>query len=103
MGNAIGWARYVIMPNHVHVLVRPIMEHKLPDILHSWKSFTSHAIGKALGRTGALWQDESFDHIVRDEHQLERFGLYIAENPSEGAPCARNLPPWRRSGDAARG
>ena len=72
-----------IMPNHVHVLVRPIMEHKLPDILHSWKSFTAHAIAKALSRTGALWQDESFDHIVRDEDQLERFALYIAANPAK--------------------
>jgi hypothetical protein len=74
---------YVIMPNHVHVLVRPIMEHKLPDILHSWKSFTAHAIGKAIGRSGALWQDESFDHIVRDERQLERFARYITDNPRE--------------------
>jgi REP element-mobilizing transposase RayT/galactokinase/mevalonate kinase-like predicted kinase len=74
---------YAIMPNHVHALVRPVMQHKLPDILHSWKSFASHAIGKARGRTGTFWQDESFDHIVRDERQLERFGLYIAENPGK--------------------
>jgi hypothetical protein len=74
---------YVIMPNHVHVLVRPIMQHSLADILHSWTSFTAHAIGKTLGRTGALWQDESFDHIVRNEHQLGRFGLYISANPSK--------------------
>ncbi len=84
---------YAIMPNHVHVLVRPIMQHKLPDILHSWKSFTSHTIGKACGRPGTLWQDESFDHIVRDERQLERFGLYIAENPAKAhvAPGAFRL------------
>jgi REP element-mobilizing transposase RayT len=74
---------YVIMPNHVHVLVRPVMQHSLADILHSWKSFTAHAIGNALGRTGSLWQDESFDHIVRNEHQLGRFGLYISANPSK--------------------
>jgi hypothetical protein len=72
---------YVIMPNHVHVLVRPAMEHKLPDILQSWKSFTAKEANKALGRTGEFWQDESFDHIVRDERQLERFTRYIGENP----------------------
>jgi len=72
---------YVIMPNHIHVLVRPLMEHKLSDILHSWKSFTASEANKVLGRSGPFWQDESFDHIVRDESQLERFHRYICENP----------------------
>ena len=72
---------YVIMPNHVHALVRPAMEHKLSDILHSWKSFTVHEVNKLLGRTGEFWQDESFDHIVRNEQQLDRITRYIHENP----------------------
>ena len=74
---------YVIMPNHVHALVRPIAGHALSDILHSWKSFTANQANKALGRQGQFWQDESFDHIVRDEHHLEKFGRYIAENPAK--------------------
>src|SRR2546429_8975150 len=69
------------MPNHVHVLVRPAMEHKLPDILQSWKSFTAKEANKVLGRTGEFWQAESFDHIVRDEQQLQKVTLYIQENP----------------------
>jgi DNA polymerase-3 subunit alpha len=72
---------YVIMPNHVHILVRPAMEHKLPDILQSWKSFTAKEANKLLGRTGEFWQPESFDHIVRSEQQLEKFSRYIEENP----------------------
>ncbi|HEY1718265.1 MAG TPA: DNA polymerase III subunit alpha [Verrucomicrobiae bacterium] len=74
---------YVVMPNHVHVLVRPVMEHKISDILHSWKSFTANEANKILRRSGPFWQDESFDHIVRDEHQLERFQHYIQENPAK--------------------
>jgi len=74
---------YVIMPNHVHVLVRPAMEHKLPDILQSWKSFTSKEANKLLGREGEFWQPESFDHIVRNEQQLEKFSRYIQENPTK--------------------
>ncbi|MBE0543966.1 MAG: UTP--glucose-1-phosphate uridylyltransferase [Verrucomicrobia bacterium] len=31
--------------------------------------------------TGQLWQHESFDHIIRDEHELERISSYVAENP----------------------
>ena len=72
---------YVIMPNHVHVLVRPAVEHKLPDILQSWKSFTAKAANKLLGHTGEFWQPESFDHIVRNEQQLEKFGRYLEDNP----------------------
>ena len=72
---------YVIMPNHVHVLVRLAMEHKLPDILQSWKSFTAKEANKLLRRDGEFWQPESFDHIVRNERQLEKFSRYIQENP----------------------
>jgi len=72
---------YVVMPNHVHALVRPAMEHKLSDILQSWKSFTAKEANKALGRTGEFWQPESFDHLVRNEQQLEKFSRYIQENP----------------------
>jgi DNA polymerase III subunit alpha len=74
---------YIIMPNHVHVLVRPTMEHQLPDILQAWKSFTAKEANKVLGRTGEFWQAESFDHIVRDEQQLEKFSHYIEENPAK--------------------
>jgi DNA-directed DNA polymerase III PolC len=73
--------RYVIMPNHVHALVRPVMEHKLADVLQSWKSFTAKEANNILGRTGEFWQPEWFDHIVRDERQLDRFSRYIEENP----------------------
>ena len=43
---------YVIMPNHVHVLVHPAWNTNLPDILHSWKSFTANEANKILGRSG---------------------------------------------------
>ncbi len=99
-GQRYGLGSYVIMPNHVHVLVRPVMEHKLHDILHSWKSFTSHSINHALRRAGTLWQDESFDHIVRDEQQLERFGSYIEQNPIQARLSAGTF--RAGSGTAAR-
>jgi REP element-mobilizing transposase RayT len=76
---------WVVMPNHVHVLVTPLREHQLSDILHSWKSFTAKEINKNLGRTGPIWQKESFDHIVRSAESLERIGAYIAANP-DGLP-----------------
>src|SRR5207248_3990162 len=73
---------FVVMPNHVHLLVRPIMEHGLSHILHTWKTFTARKINLLIGEKGQLWQHESFDHIVRDEHQLEKFSDYIETNPA---------------------
>ncbi len=80
-GERYALGSFVIMPNHVHALVRPLMGHDLDKILHTWKSYTATQINRVLGREGMLWQEESFDHIVRDEAQLERYGRYIAENP----------------------
>lgn len=72
---------WVVMPNHVHVLVKPFGEHKLCDILHSWKSFTANEINKREGRTGQLWMHESYDHIVRSEQALQAIRNYIRQNP----------------------
>ena len=72
---------YVVMPNHVHVLVKPRNGHGLADILHSWKSFTATQINRRMKRTGPLWQHESYDHIVRNEMAMEAIRRYIRDNP----------------------
>ncbi len=74
---------WVIMPNHVHVIVRPVAGHELSEILHSWKSFTARRINEELQRDGSLWQDENFDRIVRDLGELERTRSYIRNNPEK--------------------
>lgn len=53
---------WVVMPNHVHVLVKTIKGYRIDKILHSWKSFTAIEINKKEGRTGILWMHESYDH-----------------------------------------
>jgi carbamoylphosphate synthase large subunit/REP element-mobilizing transposase RayT len=72
---------FVVMPNHVHVLVQPAKGQVLADIFHSWKSFSAKAINQLLGRAGRVWQDESYDRIVRDWNELVRYRDYIACNP----------------------
>jgi REP element-mobilizing transposase RayT len=76
---------YVIMPNHVHVLVSAGGADSLSKTLHSWKSFTATRINQLLGRSGAFWQDESFDHIVRNEGELQATQRYIWDNPHAAA------------------
>jgi len=76
---------FVIMPNHVHALVSMEGDESLAQTLHSWKSFTAQGINRALGRSGQLWQEESFDHIVRSAEELRAVERYIGENPAQGA------------------
>jgi type I restriction enzyme R subunit len=71
---------YVLMPNHVHVLVRPFAK-RLAEIIQSWKSFSARSINHSLNRSGRVWMAEYFDHAVRSEQQLEHFRNYIASNP----------------------
>ncbi len=72
---------WVVMPNHVHVLVKPISDNKLSNILFSWKSFTANKINKKENRSGQLWMHESFDHILRNEDALRAMRHYIRMNP----------------------
>ena len=72
---------YVIMPNHAHLIVTPLGNYDLTSILHSWKSYSAKEINRLTNRKGALWQDESFDHIIRSFEQLAYFEKYIEENP----------------------
>ena len=74
---------YVIMPNHIHVLIKPLPGHGLVSILHSWKSFTAKWINRHLGTTGQLWQHESYDHIVRSQAALDAIRRYIRANPTK--------------------
>ena len=71
------------MPNHVHAIVKPLGEHHLSDILHSWKSFTAHQINQKTGHAGVFWQSENFDTIVRNIEHLQNCRRYIADNPTK--------------------
>jgi type I restriction enzyme R subunit len=82
---------YVVMPSHVHWLFRPLdawvrslpRERRSPRerIVYSVNRFTATRCNRLLGRSGAFWQTESYDHWVRDVDELERIIHYIEENP----------------------
>ncbi|MBI2505144.1 MAG: transposase [Candidatus Latescibacteria bacterium] len=95
---------YVVMDDHVHVLVEPLAGWELSSITHSWKSFTAHQLQRQYGRQGAVWQDESFDRIVRDEEALLAEARYIQKNPLKRWPETQDypwmgFPQWENEGD----
>ncbi|MBI5773489.1 MAG: transposase [Verrucomicrobia bacterium] len=87
---------WVVMPNHVHVVIRPKPPHTLSEILHSWKSFTAHEINRLLPEKAVpFWQGESYDHLIRDDEDLHRCWHYTLMNPVNAGLCAEpHLWPW---------
>jgi putative transposase len=72
---------WVVMPNHVHVLIEVIPGHPTHGIVNKWKSFTARRINALFGRSGALWQADFFDRFVRDDSHYAAVVRYIEENP----------------------
>ena len=75
---------YCIMPNHVHKVINTGFKRApepLPKIMKKIKGISSRKINLALGKTGAFWQAESYDHLVRSDKELSMIGNYILENP----------------------
>ena len=72
---------YVVMPNHVHVLIQPPPDYRLPDIVQAWKSFTAREANRLLGQRGRFWEPDYFDRAIRDERHLSSVVRYIHDNP----------------------
>ncbi len=80
---------WVVMPNHVHVVVRPTPSYSLSSIEHSWKSFTAKKANELLRRDEPdFWQHESYDHWIRDDEELVHFCHYTVMNPVNARLCA---------------
>jgi REP element-mobilizing transposase RayT len=78
---------FVIMPDHLHgiiILLPPTPKRpatSLGKVLRQFKIFSSKVLNKARQGTGAFWQRNYYEHIVRDEADLQRIRTYITENP----------------------
>jgi REP-associated tyrosine transposase len=83
---------YVVMDDHVHVLVTPLEEFSLQQIVHSWKSFTANRLQRDFGRYGRIWQREYLDRIIRNETDLMEKVNYILGNPVKRWPDTQEYP-----------
>jgi REP element-mobilizing transposase RayT len=79
---------FVVMPNHVHVLVAFPNEDTMLDQCESWKHYTATQLNRRLGRKGRFWQQDGFDHLVRSEEQFDYLRRYIADNPARARLAA---------------
>ncbi len=85
---------WVVMPNHVHLLIEP--QAPMAAITKAIKGSTARQANLILGRTGEFfWQDESFDHWIRNEGELAKVKRYIERNPvAAGLASEESVWPW---------
>ena len=90
----------VVMPDHVHMILTPLNDEDdnpfgLAEIMNGIKGSSAHSINKTLARHGHVWQDESFDHVLRSDEQVADKVDYICENPvRKGLVANEDDYPW---------
>ncbi len=73
-----------------------VPSYKVTAILASIKKYTALRANRILKRRGAFWQHESYDHVIRDEEELEHTVYYVLDNPVKAGLC-RNWRDWKWS------
>jgi REP element-mobilizing transposase RayT len=76
----------VVMPEHVHLLLTPLRDMDgwpvpLSKIMQRIKGTSARSVNHWLGSEGPVWQEESFDHVLRSDESLEEKAEYIRQNP----------------------
>jgi REP element-mobilizing transposase RayT len=79
------------MPDHVHMFALP-QEHReqaLSSLMRNWKSSSTQILHHG-GISGAIWQREFFDHLLRSDESVDDKWAYVVQNPVRGGLCAKN-------------
>jgi putative transposase len=80
---------WVIMPNHVHVMIRLRDAQSLTLIVQRWKGASARQINRHLQREGRLWAPDYHDRYIRDmDHYYESLA-YIHNNPVKAGLCEK--------------
>jgi REP element-mobilizing transposase RayT len=112
---------FCVMSNHLHVVFAPFLSERdlteersgeglrfkssqppLDSIMHSLKSFTAQEANKLIGRVGAFWEAESYDHVIRTRDEFHRVVAYVVKNPVKAGLVQRwqDWPwSWRRKSE----
>jgi len=73
---------WVLMPNHVHLVV-DVRDTPLTQLVNHWKGGTAREANLVLGRRGAFWQEDYFDTKIRDAAHLAQAIRYVEQNPTK--------------------
>lgn len=73
----------VVMPDHVHILIQPLQSYSLSRIMKGVKGVSARLINQLRDARGVVWEEESFDRIVRDENEFEEKMAYIVNNAAK--------------------
>ena len=72
------------MPNHIHLVFRLLEGNRgISRIMKTIKGVSSRETNKILNTLGSIWQEESFDRLVRDDLELYNVINYVINNPVE--------------------
>ncbi len=88
--------RFVVMPNHVHLLGQMRFGWDLRNQCTGWMRYSANQINRLLHRKGAVWQSEPFDHIVRNENQCRYLQKYTLDNPKKAGLLPGQYLIWTR-------
>ena len=100
----------VVMPDHAHLILTPYVDeqagdiYSLAEIMRTIKSASAHLINRQLPRHGPVWQEESFDHVLRSSEGLDAKVDYVLQNPVRKGLVGdwRDYPwTWQRQQQAA--
>ncbi len=94
-------AAAVVMPDHVHILLRPQAGYDLSRIMKGIKGVSAHLINQARNSTGTVWQIESWDRIMRNENEFLEKLKYMADNPVKAGlvPRIEDYDSWFCAGE----
>ena len=74
--------QYVIMPNHLHLILRTALGKSLKNIIGNIKRKSTYRINRLIGKSVTLWQREYYDYLIRNIQELDILREYIRENPT---------------------
>jgi REP element-mobilizing transposase RayT len=86
---------WVIMPNHVHLVVA-VWQTSLSRLVKHWKGTTAAQANRLIGRSGHFWQEDYFDTFIRDAKHLAQAIRYVENNPTK-AKFVGDPKAWRWS------
>ncbi len=85
---------FIVMPNHVHVLVSPFDGFTVAEIMRSWKGYSARRLNDACGNRGKVWADSYYDRLVRDQKHLQKVVGYIRRNGEKAKLSPRSYLLW---------